>query len=72
MICMVRNKLKYMESVIALSEELNFTRAARKIRISQPTLTRNVAEAERLLGFHLFDRDHSNVHINDAGRAYVK
>jgi DNA-binding transcriptional LysR family regulator len=71
-ICMVRNKLKYMESVIALSEELNFTRAARKIRISQPTLTRNVAEAERLLGFHLFDRDHSNVHINDAGRAYVK
>ena len=68
----VRNKLKYMESIIALSEELNFTRAARKVRISQPTLTRNVAEAERLLGFCLFDRDHSNVQINDAGRAYVK
>src|SRR5271170_6157726 len=69
---MVRNKLKYMESIIALSEELNFTRAARKVRISQPTLTRNVAEAERLLGFLLFERDHSNVQINDAGRAYVK
>ena len=69
---MVRNEMKYMESVIALSEELHFTRAAQKIHISQPMLTRNIAELEERLGFRLFERDRRNVGLNDAGRAYVQ
>ncbi|MGC2544775.1 MAG: LysR family transcriptional regulator [Silvibacterium sp.] len=69
---MVRNDTKYMESVIALSEELNFTRAAQKIHISQPMLTRNVAELEGNLGVRLFDRDRKNVNLSNAGRAYVE
>jgi DNA-binding transcriptional LysR family regulator len=69
---MARNETKYMESVIALSEKLNFTRAAQMIHISQPMLTRNLAELEDSLGFRLFDRDRRNVCLNDAGRAYVE
>jgi DNA-binding transcriptional LysR family regulator len=69
---MAHNETKYMEAVVALSEELNFTRAAQKIHISQPTLTRNLAELESSLGFRLFDRDRKNVTLNDAGRAYVE
>lgn len=69
---MARNETKYMESVIALSEELHFTRAAQKIHISQPMLTRNIAELEEGLGFRLFERDRRNVSLNDAGRAYVE
>jgi len=69
---MARNESKYMESVIALSEELNFTRAAQKINISQPMLTRNIAELEASLGFQLFERDRKTVRLNAAGRAYLE
>jgi len=61
-----------MESAIALSEELNFTRAAQKLRISQPALTRNIAELEALLGFPLFIRNRKTVTMTNAGRAYVE
>jgi DNA-binding transcriptional LysR family regulator len=69
---MARNESKYMESVVALSEELNFTRAAQKIHISQPMLTRNIAELEASLGFQLFERDRRTVKLNNAGRAYIE
>lgn len=69
---MARNETKYMESAIALSEELNFTRAARKLRISQPAITRNIAELEALIGFPLFIRNRKTVMITNAGRAYVE
>lgn len=69
---MTRNEMKYMESAIALSEELSFTRAAIKLYISQPTLTRNIAELEAILGFPLFVRNHKTVTVNLAGHAYVE
>jgi DNA-binding transcriptional LysR family regulator len=69
---MARNETKFMESAIALSEELHFTRAAHKIHISQPMLTKNIQRLEASLGGQLFDRDRKTVEINDAGRAYVE
>jgi DNA-binding transcriptional LysR family regulator len=69
---MARNETKYMESVIALSEELNFTLAAQKMHVSQPVISRNIAELEAKLGGRLFDRDRKKVQMNKAGRAYVE
>src|SRR5258708_22680498 len=69
---MARNETKYMESVIALSEELSFTLAAQKIHVSQPVISRNLAELEAKLGGRLFDRDRKKVQLNKAGRAYVE
>jgi DNA-binding transcriptional LysR family regulator len=69
---MTRNETKYMESVIALSEELSFTLAAQKIHVSQPVISRNLAELEAKLGGRLFDRDRKKVQLNKAGRAYVE
>jgi DNA-binding transcriptional LysR family regulator len=68
---MVLNETKYMESVIALAEELNFTLAAQKLRVSQPVISRNLAEVEARLGGRLFDRDRKNVRLNKAGQAYL-
>ena len=69
---MTRNKIKYMESATALAEELHFSRAASKIGISQPMLTKNIQDLETLVGVPLFVRDRKSVILNDAGRAYVQ
>ncbi len=69
---MARNETKYMESVIALAEELNFTLAAQKMHVSQPVISRNIAELEAKLGGRLFDRDRKRVQLNKAGRAYLE
>jgi DNA-binding transcriptional LysR family regulator len=68
---MTGNEVRFMEAAIALAEELNFGRAARKLHITQPALTKRIAQLEARLGFPLFVRDHQTVEVNDAGRAYV-
>ncbi len=69
---MVRNETKLMESAIALAEELHYQRAARKVRISQPMLTKNIQDLETIVGGPLFIRNRKSVLLNDAGRAYVQ
>jgi DNA-binding transcriptional LysR family regulator len=69
---MFKNDTRLMESVIALAEELHFGRAARKLRISQPMLTKNIQDVEALIGGPLFLRDRKHVVLSDAGRAYVQ
>jgi DNA-binding transcriptional LysR family regulator len=69
---MLKNDTKLMESVIALAEELHFGRAARRLRISQPMLTKNIQDVEALIGGALFLRDRKHVVLSDAGRAYVQ
>lgn len=69
---MLKNDTKFMESVIALAEELHFGRAARRLRISQPMLTKNIQDLEALVGGPLFLRDRKHVVLSDAGRAYVQ
>ena len=61
-----------MDSALTLAETLHFTKAARRLRISQPQLTKNIQELEDILGVRLFDRDRKTVVLNDAGRAYLE
>ncbi|WP_446741954.1 LysR family transcriptional regulator [Silvibacterium acidisoli] len=69
---MARNQTRFMESAVALSEELSFTLAAIKINVSQSTITKNIKALERTLGVQLFVRDRKGVSVTDAGRAYVE
>jgi DNA-binding transcriptional LysR family regulator len=69
---MTQNETKFMDSALALAETLHFTKAAKRLRISQPQLTKNIQELEDILGFRLFDRDRKTVDLNDAGRAYIE
>lgn len=68
----MRNEIRLMEATTALAEELNFSRAAHRLRISQPALTKQIAELEGRLGLSLFERNHQTVNLTDAGRAYVE
>ena len=52
----------------ALCEELNFSRAAERCHVSQPALSRAIAQLESELGGHLFHRERGNVHLTELGR----
>lgn len=53
---------------LAVSEELNFTRAAERCNVAQPSLTRAIKQLEDELGGPLFHRERSNTHLSELGR----
>jgi DNA-binding transcriptional LysR family regulator len=55
-----------------LAEELSFTRAAHKLNISQPALSKQITELEERYGFQLFIRSKRMVQLTDAGRVFVE
>lgn len=59
---------RHVEAIVALAEELNFTRAASRLNLTQPTLSRQIEQAETLLGFLICDRDSRGVAFTAAGK----
>lgn len=53
---------------VALAEVLNFTRAAERCNVTQPSLTRAIRQLEDELGGPLFHRERNNTHLTDLGR----
>jgi DNA-binding transcriptional LysR family regulator len=53
---------------LALCEELNFTRAAARCNVAQPSLTRAIKQLEEELGGALFRRERANTHLSELGR----
>lgn len=62
---------KQMEYIIAISKEKNLTKAASKLYLSQSALSQQVAKAEKSVNARLFERDHSEMVLTDAGRIYL-
>lgn len=58
-----------IKSFLLLAEELNFSRAAQKLYISQQALSAQIASMEQDLGFPLFVRTTKAVSLTEAGRA---
>lgn len=53
---------------LALCEELNFTRAAERCHVAQPSLTRAIRLLEDEMGGPLFHRERANTHLSELGR----
>ena len=70
--CMARDQLQLMESAIILAEELHFSRAARRLKISQPALTKQIAELERRIGAQLSTAKTTLSASQMRGRAFIK
>lgn len=66
-------EVRHLLAVDILAEELNFTRAALRLNISQSALSRQITDLEEQYRFHLFTRDKRRaVELTDAGRVFVK
>jgi DNA-binding transcriptional LysR family regulator len=64
--------LRLIEQAVALGETGNFARAAERLGITQPTLTRNIAALEADLGMRLFDRGRSGAALTVFGRTVIE
>jgi DNA-binding transcriptional LysR family regulator len=61
--------IRGVESFAVVAEELHFTRAAQRLRVSQPALSQQIARLERQLGVQLFTRAPGAVGLTPAGVA---
>lgn len=64
-------ELRHLRYFIALAEELSFTRAARRMHITQSTLSHQIKQLEGEIGRSLFDRVGKRVIITEAGAALL-
>ena len=64
----MRQNLKHLSTFVAVAEELNFHRAAERLRMAQPAVSRIVLELEERLGVKLLERTTRRVRLTESGR----
>ena len=63
-------EIRHLRAFLAIADELNLTRAARRLNLTQPALSRTLAQLERDLGTRLVERSTHHVALTDAGRRF--
>ncbi|KAA8877290.1 alpha/beta hydrolase fold domain-containing protein [Nocardia colli] len=64
-------ELRHLRAFVAVADELNFSRAADRLYITQPALSRQIRSLERLIGCDLLRRSTHRVELTVAGSAFL-
>lgn len=64
-------ELRHLRYFVAVADELSFTKAAQKLRLAQPSLTRQVRNLEAEIGVRLLNRTNNRVTMTDEGRIFL-
>src|ERR1700742_1756234 len=64
-------ELRHLRYFVAVAEEENVTRAAAKLRVAQPAVSRQIHDLEEELGLALFERTAKSLHLTDAGKVFL-
>lgn len=63
--------LDQVRSFVAVAEELHFGRAAERLQMTQPSLSRQIQKLEKSIGAKLLERDNRRVALTGAGAAFL-
>ncbi|HEY4390909.1 MAG TPA: LysR family transcriptional regulator [Paenibacillus sp.] len=65
-------ELRQLQYTLQIAEEKNFSRAADKLHIAQPSLSQQLSKLEQELGVKLFQRNTSAVELTYAGESFIE
>ena len=69
---LARMEFRHLRYFIAVAEEENVTRAAKRLHVSQPTLSRQINDLEDELGVSLFEHGARNIRLTAVGRVFLE
>ena len=64
-------ELRHLRYFVTVAENLSFRRAAERLHLSHPTLTKQIDDLENELGLKLFIRNHRRVELTEVGLGFL-
>jgi DNA-binding transcriptional LysR family regulator len=65
-------ELRTMRYIVAVGSELHFSRAAERVHVAQPSLSKQIRNVEEELGVELFKRTRKRVEITEPGQTFIE